>query len=90
MASDRALELLEAEPSGNVTPRQASEFAGEAVASVDSWMPWLETALEGNADELLEQHRTAREAAGARGRFRVEALKPIDVLGLYVLLPDLR
>jgi superfamily II DNA or RNA helicase len=88
--TNRTLELLEAVPSGNVTPRQASEFLAEAADRVDRWMPRLEEALEEAGQELLHQHRTAREAAGAVGRFRVEALRPIDVLGLYVLLPDLR
>jgi superfamily II DNA or RNA helicase len=85
-----ALTLLAAVPTANVTPAQSRDFVAEVVAAADAWMPWLEEKGREAADELLHQHRTAREAAVATGRFRVEALRPIDVLGIYVLLPDLR
>lgn len=85
-----ALALLDAEPTANVTPRQATEFITEVIDAQDAWMPWIEGALEEEAAELLHQHRSVREAAAATGRFRVDALTPVDVLGLYLLLPDPR
>lgn len=84
------LHLLDAEPTANVTPRMAQDFLAEMIEAQPSWIPWVEEALEEAADELLHQHRTAREAAATTGRFRVEALRPVDVLGVYVLLPDVR
>ncbi len=84
------LALLDAVPTANLTPGQATDFLSEITAAKDHWMPWVVQAGQEAADELLHQHRTAREAAAATGRFRVEALHPIDILGLYVLLPDLR
>ena len=83
------LELLEAIPTANVTPRQATEFLVEAMDHRSAWWPWLHEALEEAKDELLHQHRAAREAATATGRFRAEAVTPMDVLGLYVLLPHI-
>lgn len=85
-----ALGLLNAEPTANVTPRQATEFLTDVVESANAWMPWLEATLGEEGAELIHQHRAAREAAGGTGRFRVEPLTPVDILGLYVLLPDLR
>jgi hypothetical protein len=83
-----ALELLEADPSGNVSPRQAIDFLAEVIDNDAAWLPGLDEAIQEAATELLHQHRAAREAAGATGRFRVEAVRPIDVLAIYVLLPD--
>ncbi len=90
--------LLAAEPSGNVAPRQASEFLTEVTADAHQWLPWLEDSLAAAAELLLEQHqsariaaaRTKREAATSSRGVWVEAVKPIDVLGIYLLLPDLR
>jgi hypothetical protein len=39
------------------------------------------------AERLLADHRRVREAADARGRYEVHALKPVDVIALYVLKP---
>ena len=85
-----ALELLSAEPSGNITPRQATDFLTDVTTNVEHWMPWIEESLQEAGDELLHEHRTAREAAAATDRYRIESLTPIDVLGLYVLLPDIQ
>ena len=85
-----ALELLSSDPSGNITPRQATDFLTEVTTNVEHWMPWIEESLQEAGDELLHEHRTAREAAAATGRYRIEGLTPIDVLGLYVLLPDIK
>jgi hypothetical protein len=37
---------------------------------------------------LLQDHRRVREAAEGRGSYQVTASLPVDVMGLYVLLPD--
>jgi hypothetical protein len=47
----------------------------------------LETFAKSRADALLEDHRRVREASDARGKYTVKALLPVDVIGLYVLLP---
>jgi len=47
----------------------------------------LEAFAERRAQALLADHRRVREAADARGSYAVKALLPVDVIGLYVLLP---
>jgi superfamily II DNA or RNA helicase len=82
-------QLLTAQPSGNVPPDQAIDFAERAVADV----PVLLTHLDGIADvlaaRLREDHIRVREAGGqhARRQIAVRAQKPADVLGVYVYLP---
>jgi hypothetical protein len=47
----------------------------------------LERIADAQAERLLADHRRVREAADARGRYDVRALKPVDVIAAYVLLP---
>lgn len=47
--------------------------------------------LEGIAGErarqLLEDHRRVREASDAKGRYKVTPSLPVDVMGVFVLVP---
>lgn len=47
----------------------------------------LETLAEQQAQSLLADHRRVREAAQARGQYSVQALKPVDVIAAYQLMP---
>ena len=47
----------------------------------------LATFAERRAQALLADHRRVREAADARGSYSVKSLLPVDVIGLFVLLP---
>ena len=53
----------------------------------------LQPALDAYAAEraaaLAEDHTRVRQALGSRGAVTVEAVTPVDVIGLYVLLPRL-
>ena len=48
----------------------------------------LDAFAERRAQALLADHRRVREAAAARGSYAVKALLPPDVIGLFVLLPQ--
>ncbi len=81
--------LLHAAPHGNVAPGQATDFLAEAVGAAASWRPHLERTAAERADLLAGQHRRVRAAARHTGeRVRVEAQLPVDVLGVYVYLPQ--
>lgn len=82
-----ALALLAAPPVGdppaNVRARHIEQALGlhvERLAALDEF-------AEKRAQVLLSDHRRVREAADARGSYSVKALKPPDVIGLFVLLP---
>lgn len=47
----------------------------------------LERIADAQAETLLADHRRVREASRAHGRYDVRALKPVDVIAAYVLLP---
>ena len=81
--------LLAAEPSGNVPPDQAIDFAERAVADVAGLLGHLDSTADILASRLREDHIRVREAGGqhARRQIAVRPQKPADVLGVYVYLP---
>ncbi len=87
-----ALELLEAPASGNIDPGQRQQWLQEAIAERDGLQPALAALAERRADLAEEDHRRVREASlrsgeSLRMRFRCEPTLPVDVIGLFVLLP---
>lgn len=87
-----AFELLEAPASGNLDPGQRQQWLQEAVAELDALQPALTALAERRADLAEEDHRRVREASlrsgeSLRMRFRCEPSLPVDVIGLFVLLP---
>ncbi|MGH2820548.1 MAG: helicase, partial [Actinomycetota bacterium] len=88
LGADEVSKLLDASADENVPIDQARPFIERAIGG----LPSIASALAGRADELAgqlqESHGRVRVAAGARRRgLRVEAQKPVDVLGVYVYLP---
>jgi hypothetical protein len=89
LAPDEAEALLDASPSGNVSPEQAAEFLAEVLAAEAAWQPALDDQARRRAVELLDAHRRVREAVQRKAAsYAVEPRLPSDVLGIYVLLPD--
>lgn len=83
-----AAALLDAAPDGNVAPEQARDAVARVVESVDLLRPRLDEVARERAAALLDAHRRVRESARLGGTsYRVEPQLPVDVLGVYVLLP---
>jgi superfamily II DNA or RNA helicase len=80
--------LLDARPIGNIGDDQKRSFIAAVIASFDSLRPQLDTDASRRAEALLDAHRRVRAASRTRGlSHRVSAQLPVDLLGLYVLLP---
>ena len=91
LAPTDAEALLSAQPVANVAPGQAREVVDEMLAAGPGWLPILDGFARTAADHLLESHQRVRTALRERSaRDRVEPRPPVDVLGLYVLLPGRR
>jgi hypothetical protein len=84
---DQAEKLLLAIPSGNVVPEQIRNFLQVVLDGMPHLASRLEEACGERADALLQAHRRVRQATKTKGTLRVEAQRPPDVLGIYVLLP---
>lgn len=79
--------LLLAEPAGTLpaNPRaaQLEWLTGQREALVEL----LSRVARARAETLLADHRRVRDASGARGKYSVRAVEPVDVIGAWVLLP---
>jgi superfamily II DNA or RNA helicase len=89
LTDSEARELAVAPPAGNIPPDQAADFIQRAAADLPGLASHLDQAADDLAAALRDSHIRAREAAGQRVRRQIDvrALKPADVLGVYVYLP---
>jgi hypothetical protein len=60
-----------------------------AVAQLAALKPALNAYAAERATALATDHSRVRQALGSRAGVRVEAITPVDVIGLYVLMPRL-
>jgi len=82
-------QLMSANPAANVSPQQALEVINDTLSSIAVVLPALDQFAEEAADRLLASHNQARTAVRMRTNAdRVEAKSPVDLLGVYVLLPN--
>jgi superfamily II DNA or RNA helicase len=85
---DQTRTLLGAEATRNLPAPLRDRQLQTALDALPSWQPQLEAIAKARAQSLLLDHRRVREAAEGRGSYQVTASLPVDVMGLYVLLPD--
>ncbi len=88
LSADHTRALLGAEATRNMPAVLRDRQLQSALDALPSWQPQLEAIAEARAQSLLQDHRRVREAAEGRGSYQVSASLPVDVMGLYVLLPD--
>ncbi len=89
LAPDTAQSLLGTEAVRNMPPPIRDRHLQQALDMLPAWTPQLETMAKERAQALLQDHRRVREAAEAKGTYQVTASLPLDVMGLYVLVPSL-
>jgi hypothetical protein len=73
-----------ADPPANVRERAINQ----SLELLNARLAHLEAFSEQRAQALLADHRRVREAADARGSYSVRALVPPDIIGMFVLLPE--
>lgn len=79
--------LLAAEPAANLSEDAATRHIQETLDFLQSQTAYLETLAADRAAALLTDHRRVREAGRDIGSYDVTPCLPVDVLGVYVLLP---
>lgn len=92
LSGEQALALLGAPASGNVVEGQRQQWLREAVNDLPRLRPSLDGMAEQRAVRAEEDHRRVRQASLGAGealrmRFRCEPTLPVDVIGLFLLLP---
>jgi superfamily II DNA or RNA helicase len=88
LSPEMTRKLLGAEATRNMPAPLRDRQLQTAVDGLAAWQPQLEAIAKARAQALLADHRRVREAAEGRGSYQVTASLPVDVMGLYVLLPD--
>lgn len=79
--------LLGAEATRNMPSPTRDHHVQQALNQLPGAKDTLEAIAKSRADTLLADHRRVREAAEARGSYQVTASLPVDVMGVYVLVP---
>ncbi len=88
MTEPDALVLMSSEPTRNMDVGQKSRLITEAVDALSSLQGDFNSIAETRAKMLLEDHKRVRVASDARGiRYDVRPCLPVDVVGIYVLMP---
>lgn len=80
--------LLNVTPSGNLPREQAMREIQTALDGIEANLPRLEDLAQARAATLLTDHRRIREAARDIGSYQVQPCLPVDIMGVYVLLPE--
>lgn len=79
--------LLTAQPSANLSEAASTDHIQATLDFLATQTSYLESLARERAEALLADHRRVREAARDIGSYEVTACLPVDVLGVYVLLP---
>lgn len=82
-----ARDILGTEATRNMPAVIRDRHIQQALDSLPGWQASLESIAKARAQALLADHRRVREAAEARGAYQVTASLPVDVMGVYVLVP---
>ena len=88
LVNDQATRLLECTPNGNLPPDAVQREVRQAIAFLTAHPEQLQALAQRRADNLLADHHRVREAARDVGQYSVSPCLPVDVMGVYVLLPD--
>lgn len=88
LTPEQTRQLLGAEATRNMPVPLRDRQLQSALDALPGWQPQFEAIAKARAQALLQDHRRVREAAEGRGSYQVTASLPVDVMGLYVLLPD--
>ncbi len=88
LADDGVSRLLECTPSGNLPPEAAQRQIRTALDFLVAHPQQLQALAQQRADALLADHQRVREATRDVGQYSVSPCLPVDVMGVYVLLPD--
>ena len=88
LADDSVNHLLECTPSGNLPAEAVQREVCAALDFLAAHPQPLQALAEQRAQALLADHERVRAAARDVGHHSVSPCLPVDVMGVYVLLPD--
>lgn len=87
LSPEQTRAMLGAEAVRNMPPPVRDIHINNALQALPGWQPQLESLAHERAQDLLQDHRRVRDAADAKGTYQVIASLPVDIMGVYVLVP---
>lgn len=88
LSEGTASKLLDVVATSNLSSDQAAHQVRSALEFLRTQTPRLEELARERAAQLLADHRRVREASRDVGEYTVTPSLPVDVMGVYVLLPE--
>lgn len=88
VSDDSVSQLLECVPTGNLPAELVQREIVQGLEFIHKHPQQLEALARSRAEALLEDHGRVRKAADDVGKYSVSPCLPVDVMGVYVLLPD--
>ncbi len=88
LPKQKALQLMQVKVTKNMPAERKQRELSLAIDELPARQKLFEKLALERADTLLADHRRIRKAAEARGKYRVQPQLPVDVVGVYVLVPD--
>jgi superfamily II DNA or RNA helicase len=88
LSDDTTAQLLECVPTANLPRGAMAREVAQALQFLAQHPQQLNALAQARAQTLLADHRRVREAARDVGQYSVAPCLPVDVMGVYVLLPD--
>lgn len=88
LPTKEALCLMQVAVSKNMEPDRRIRELNTALETAKSLQSTFEKIAQQRSQEVLTDHRRVRDAADARGEYLVYPQLPVDVMGVYVLVPD--
>lgn len=88
LSDDTTAKLLECKPTANLPRDAMAREVTQALSFLAAHPERLQALAQERAAALLADHRRVREAARDVGQYSVAPCLPVDVMGVYVLLPE--
>jgi hypothetical protein len=85
---DTVAQLLQSTPTSNLPRELITREIQQSLNFAQANPGDLEQLAKDRAQALLQDHRRVRQASGDGGRYSVSPCLPVDVIGVYVLLPE--
>jgi len=82
------LQLMQLPVSKNMAVEARNRELDRAIEALGELEDAFAAIAQQRAQAVLADHRRTREAADARGTYAVQPQLPVDVMGVYVLVPD--
>jgi hypothetical protein len=89
LSSDRVMELMEKSvPTANMSDAERAQWLNEELAEVKQLSRTFDKVAIERANLLIEAHERFRKVLDGTKYKVVEPVLPMDLMGIYILLPD--